>query len=80
MPINISIKNAPDDLVARLKHRAARNHRSMQGELMAILDDATREPDTLSAERLDQILAEIQAIGRPNEAESVAIIRADRDR
>ncbi len=47
---------------------------------MAILDDATREPDTLSAERLDQILAEIQAIGRPNEAESVAIIRADRDR
>ena len=80
MPVNISIKNAPDDLVARLKLRAARNHRSMQGELIAILDDATREPETLSAQRLDQVLAEIRGIGHPNEAVSAAIIRADRDR
>src|SRR3989442_10897509 len=28
-----SIKNAPDDLVVRLKARAERNHRSMQGEV-----------------------------------------------
>jgi plasmid stability protein len=36
MPVNLSIKNAPDDLVARLRERAARNHRSLRGELLTI--------------------------------------------
>ena len=40
MPVNLSIKNAPDEIVARLKERAKRNHRSMQGELLAILRQA----------------------------------------
>jgi hypothetical protein len=26
MPINLSIKNAPDEIVLRLKERAAKNH------------------------------------------------------
>ena len=38
MAVNLSIKNAPDDMVRRLKERAARHHRSLQGELLAILD------------------------------------------
>ncbi|MEJ0017374.1 MAG: Arc family DNA-binding protein [Acetobacteraceae bacterium] len=40
MPVNLSIKNAPDDVVLRLRERAARNHRSLQGELMAIIEAA----------------------------------------
>ena len=80
MPVNLSIKNAPDDLVARLKRRAARNQRSMQGELIAILQTATAEGEVMSAEQVEGILADIRAIGQPNEAESQAIIRADRDR
>jgi len=36
MPVNLSIKNAPDDVVERLRRRAAKNHRSLQGELLAI--------------------------------------------
>ena len=40
MPVNLSIKNAPDEVVARLKERAKRNHRSLQGELVAILQQA----------------------------------------
>ncbi|MBF0395069.1 MAG: Arc family DNA-binding protein, partial [Alphaproteobacteria bacterium] len=35
MPSNLSIKNAPDDVVRRLKERAAAHHRSLQGELLA---------------------------------------------
>jgi plasmid stability protein len=31
MPVTLSIKNAPDDIVARLRERAAKNHRSLQG-------------------------------------------------
>ena len=42
VPVNLSIKNAPDDVVQRLRERAARNHRSLQGELMAIMEDADR--------------------------------------
>jgi plasmid stability protein len=45
MPINLSIKNAPDDVVERVKERAQRNHRSLRGELLAIIEDAVR-PDS----------------------------------
>ena len=38
MPVNLSIKNAPDDIVERLRERAARHHRSLQGELLAIVE------------------------------------------
>jgi plasmid stability protein len=31
---NLSIKNVPEDVVARLRERARANHRSLQGELL----------------------------------------------
>ena len=40
MAVNLSIKGVPDDVAASLRERAARNHRSLQGELMAIVSDA----------------------------------------
>ena len=43
MPVNLSIKNAPDHVVQRLRERAERHHRSLQGELMAIIEAAVRE-------------------------------------
>lgn len=39
--MNLSIKDVPEALVARLRERAARNHRSLQGELMAIVEQAS---------------------------------------
>ena len=47
--LNLSIKNAPEDLVARLRARAARHHRSLQGELLAIVEAAAREQPALAA-------------------------------
>ncbi len=38
MGINLSIKNVPDALASQLKARAEANHRSLQGELMAMLE------------------------------------------
>ncbi len=76
MPANLSIKNAPDDVVRRLRLRAARNHRSLQGELMAIIETAAGEP-TLSPL---QLLEEVRRLGIKTSDESTAIIRADRDR
>ena len=40
---NLSVKDVPDDLAERLRQRAARNHRSLQGELMAIIEQAAHE-------------------------------------
>jgi plasmid stability protein len=37
---NVSIKNVPDDILFRLRARARDHHRSLQGELMAILEEA----------------------------------------
>ena len=37
---NLSIKDVPDALAERLRHRALCNHRSLQGELMAIVEAA----------------------------------------
>lgn len=43
---NISIKDVPDQWAEALRQRAARNHRSLQGELMAIIERAVQEPPT----------------------------------
>lgn len=43
MSVNLSIKDVPDDMAQRLRERAARHHRSLQGELMAIIERAATE-------------------------------------
>ena len=45
MSVNLSVKNVPETLAAKLRDRAERNHRSLQGELMAILENAATEPN-----------------------------------
>jgi antitoxin FitA len=49
MPVNLSVKNVPDALAERLRDQAKRHHRSLQGEMVAILESAvTGERLTLS--------------------------------
>ena len=38
MGVSLSIKNVPEDWVERLRQRADRHYRSLQGELMSILE------------------------------------------
>jgi len=40
MPVTLTIKQVADPIAKRLRARAAGNHRSLQGELMAILEAA----------------------------------------
>lgn len=77
MPINLSIKNAPDEVVHRLRQRAERHHRSLQGELLAIIEEAVRPEQELSPAEL---LAEVRCLGLRTPDDSAAIVRADRDR
>ena len=48
---NLSIKDVPEEVAEALRQRAARNHRSLQGELMAIVKEAAQAvPPALSAQ------------------------------
>lgn len=74
MAVTLSVKNVPEKLAERLRQRAARNHRSLQGELMAILEDAGRPLLTI-----DDLAKKAKALGLRTPADSVEIIRATRD-
>lgn len=76
MPVNLSIKNAPDDVVQRLKARATRHHRSLQGELLAILEEAAQPPRQVT---VDEVLAEVRRLQLTTPAESAVMVRAERD-
>jgi plasmid stability protein len=43
MPVNLSIKNVPDEVARGLRNRAARNQRSLQQELLDILKHASKD-------------------------------------
>ena len=72
--VTLSVKNVPADLAKRLRERAARNNRSLQGELLQILEEAGQ---SLS---LDDIAALAKKLGiRSERNESTQWIREDRD-
>ena len=50
---NLSIKDVPDAWAENLRQRAARNHRSLQGELMAIIEQAVTVSADVEAFRGD---------------------------
>ncbi|MDO4794478.1 MAG: hypothetical protein Q4A28_00855 [Brachymonas sp.] len=65
MSVTLTIKNVPDELAAALRAQAARNHRSLQGELMSVLESVVR-PATAApvsaAPGKDSLLAELDAL------------------
>ena len=74
MSVNLSIKNASDEVVAALKLRAQQNHRSLQGELMAIIEaaatwtsrdeaDAAKEARERDIERVVALMREGLSLG-----------------
>ena len=75
--VTLSVKNVPADLAKRLKERAAGNHRSLQGELLAILHKAANDQPFSN---LDNLIELANRLGLPPEGnESTRIIRQDRD-
>lgn len=90
---NLSIKDVPEALAEALRRRAALNHRSLQGELMFIIEQAAAgmaaPPGAASSaatrrghKAIEQIAAEMRAAGvRPVAGQPLAvdILRAERD-
>ncbi|MFV3128407.1 FitA-like ribbon-helix-helix domain-containing protein [Niveispirillum sp. KHB5.9] len=77
MPVHLTIHDAPDELIARVKHQAQRHRRSLQGEVLAILEEAVpSQAPELSIEDLTQA---VRALGLTGPSEAAELIRADRN-
>lgn len=75
MPKNLSIKKVPDELVALLRERARRRHRSLQGELLAILEESLL-PQRLT---VAELAGRIRELGLRTPPEAAEMVREDRD-
>ena len=73
--VNLSIKKVPVRLVKRLKRKAALHKRSLQGELIAVLEEAAT-PARLT---VDELWERVRRYGPPIPGDSVKMIREDRD-
>jgi plasmid stability protein len=77
MPTNLSIKAVPDTLVEKLRKRAEKNHRSLQGELMTILEESLERQRPLS---MEESIRKLRQIVVTTGSDSTRTIREDRDR
>jgi plasmid stability protein len=73
--VNLSIKSVPEPLVAQLRRRAAVHHRSLQGELLSVLEDAVHPKRAT----LVEARAELLRIGLKTHEEATEMIRKERD-
>ena len=76
MAVSLSVKAVPDEVAAALRDRAARNHRSLQGELLDILESAVKPQPFRGA----ALWKRVQALGFSTPDESARMIRRDRRR
>lgn len=76
---DLSIKGVPEAQVLALRERATRNHRSLQGELRAIIDAALL-PQKERRITLDELAERGRQLGLKSVSESPVWIRELRDR
>jgi plasmid stability protein len=79
MPVNLSIKNVPEDIHEALKKRAAKNRRSLNNEILRALEESVQE-----RRRVDEQIERLRALRakqrfKTTTEEIVAMIREDRD-
>jgi len=75
--MDLSIKGVPEEQVARLRERAKANHRSLQGELRALIDEAVAARGRLS---MDEIVERVSRLGLTRRNEATRLVREDRDK
>lgn len=76
MAVNLSIKNVPEHLAQKLRKRAAKNHRSLQGELISILETSVSVEKALTP---IQYLSEIEKYGLSTPEGSEMMVKEDRN-
>ncbi len=76
---NVNVKNMPREIHRRLKERAKRNHRSLNSELIACLQEAVmpkRIDPEVAAERIRALRARFR--GPPLDDEEIARLKSER--
>ena len=76
MPVSFSTKDVPEELAEKLRRRAGLHHRSLQGELLSILEESVAEEHTLTP---TELMGRLKAMGLETPSESAAVVREDRD-
>lgn len=76
MPVDLSVKQVDDEIAERLREQAKRNHRSLQGELKAILEEAVSRPQRLT---IHEVAARVRELGISTPSEAVEIVRQGRE-
>jgi len=76
MAVTLRIENVPEEVAARLEERARKSRRSLQGELLRILEKAVAEKDRLTP---GQVLEKVRSLKLKTPAESAGFVRQDRD-
>lgn len=79
MTLNLSIKGVPESVAERLRARAERNHRSLQGELMAIVTEAVQDLPASPAVppgRVDHVAGKGTKVGSKTSEQIVAELLA----
>jgi plasmid stability protein len=74
---SLTIRNIPEPVLEGLRARAAVSKRSMQREVLAILEAAAAEGTVRM--RAPDVLERVRLLGLPQESEAMRMIRADRD-
>ena len=75
--LSLTVRNIPRPILELLRDRAARHRRSMQGEILAILEAAAG--DRMVRRTALQTLQHVRELGVETPAESGEMIRQDRD-
>ena len=75
---NLSIKDVPEAWAESLRQRAARNHRSLQGELMAIIEQAVTAGGDVEVFRGDLSNLDRLPIGAQQDRRQSRIVGYDR--
>ncbi len=73
--VNLSIKKVPERLVAQLRRRAVAHHRSLQGELLSVLEEAV-SPKRAT---ISQVRERLVKLGIRTADQSTKMIREDRN-
>jgi antitoxin FitA len=75
---SVLIRGLSTETIDRLKQRAARQRRSLQAELKAILEEAVERLDPVSMRELARKIRESNT--KKNQTDSAALLREDRQR
>jgi plasmid stability protein len=77
MSVSLSIKDVPEETLHQLRARAERNHRSLQKELLAIVEAAVGEGEPELT--VDELAEFVKGLGLSASVDSTTLIRELRD-